>query len=357
VGFVDMQRLFKASPDAARAREGLEELVRQAEERVNAKKAGLLRLRQELGALKSERELLAEPKPAAPPPAASTQAAPLSVDLPGLVGAPSNPVRPGASPLNPTGDRGTPQAAPKPEPAAAPVAVSTPAAQPTTDLPGLAGAPLNPARPGASPLNPTGDRGTPQAAPKPEPAAAPVAVSTPAAQPTTDLPGLAGAPLNPARPGASPLNPARDRGTPQAAPKPEPAAAPVAVSTPAARAAIEPDPVASSTASAAPVAPAGPTLAQRLIELDGRISAKQGESDRLQGELDRERLGAERALLDAEGRKTDQVLARLYRAVSEVARLEGVSVVVDKSATLYGHPAVDLTDKIIKQLRGAPPPP
>jgi len=74
--------------------------------------------------------------------------------------------------------------------------------------------------------------------------------------------------------------------------------------------------------------------------------------ERLQSELDQERLGAERSLLDAEGRKTDQVLARLYRAISEVAKREGVSVVVDKSATLYGHPAVDLTDKVLKQLRG-----
>ena len=89
--------------------------------------------------------------------------------------------------------------------------------------------------------------------------------------------------------------------------------------------------------------------------MDGRIVALQGNIERLQGELDKERLGAERNLLDAEGRKTDQVLARLYRAISEVARREGVSVVVDKSATLYGHPAVDLTDKVLKQLRGVVP--
>jgi Skp family chaperone for outer membrane proteins len=46
------------------------------------------------------------------------------------------------------------------------------------------------------------------------------------------------------------------------------------------------------------------------------------------------------------------VLARLYRAVSEVARRDGVSVVVDKSAILYGHPAVDLTDRVLAHLRG-----
>ncbi len=60
---------------------------------------------------------------------------------------------------------------------------------------------------------------------------------------------------------------------------------------------------------------------------------------------------ADRGLLDVESRKTDQVLARLYRAVSEVARREGVSVVIDKTTILYGHPAVDLTDKVLKYLK------
>ncbi len=231
MGFVDMQRLFKASPDASRAREGLEELVRQAEEHVNTRKAELLRLRQDLGALKIEREELAKSTPT------------LSAPVP------------------------------------APV---------TLNLPGMMEGPLDLGRPGTSPLNPTRDHSIPKTEP------APLAVSTRA------VPASPPAPIQPA---------------------------------------------------------AGPTLAQRLLELDGRIIAKQIECDRLQGELDRERLGAERSLLDAEGRKTDQVLARLYRAISEVAKREGVSVVVDKSATLYGHPAVDLTDKILKQLQGAAPAP
>lgn len=234
VGFIDMKRLFAASPDAARAREGLEELVRQAEERVNAKKAELLRLRQSLGALKTEREELAKSTPT------------VSV--------------------------------PTPKPAAEPAVVPVTAAPLTINLPGLTDGPLSLERPGTSPLNPTRDRD------------APVPVES------------------------------------------------IAPSTPT-----------------APAAPVGPTIAQRLLELDGRIVAAQGEIDRLQEEIDRERLDAERNLLDAEGRKTDLVLARLYRAVSEVAKREGVSVVVDKSAILYGHPAVDLTDKILKQLRGVAP--
>ncbi|MDP3543277.1 MAG: OmpH family outer membrane protein [Elusimicrobiota bacterium] len=279
VGYVDMRRLFAASPDAARAREGLEELVRQAEERVNAKKGELLRLRQDLGTLKIEREELALSTPTASAPA--KPAAPAAAPAP-------------AKPLSPT---------PAPAPAPAPVTAAPPAE--------------------------------------------PAAVSTAAAAPLTiNLPGLTDGPLNLEQPGSSPLNPTRDRGPVVPAPAPAPSDSPSPAPAPVPEPAPEPIPE---------PAPAGPTLAQRLLELDGRIVATQGDIDRLQGELDRERLGAEATLLDAEGRKTDQVLARLYRAISEVARREGVSVVVDKSATLYGHPAVDLTDKVLKQLRGVVP--
>jgi Skp family chaperone for outer membrane proteins len=300
VGYVDMKRLFTASPDATRAREGLEELVRQAEERVNAKKAEVLRLRQSLGMLKIERDELARSTPTAtvlpPAPAIVLPPAPETVLPP-------------------------------------PKAVDT---TPVTALP-----PSGPPIHGAIPL---------PGSTAPLPAAS---TQTAPAPLMINLPGLTDGPLNLERPGASPLNPTRDRSAPQAPATPI-AAPTVVASTPAAPAPVQVASIAVST-PAAPIVPAGPTIAQRLLELDGRIVAAQVEIDRQQVELDRERLGAERSLLDAEGRKTDQVLARLYRAISEVARREGVSVVMDKSATLYGHPAVDLTDKVLKQLRGVVP--
>ena len=76
----------------------------------------------------------------------------------------------------------------------------------------------------------------------------------------------------------------------------------------------------------------------------------------MEAELKRERQDADKGLLDVEGRKTDQVLARLYRAINEVARKEGVSVVVDKNTILYGHPAVNLTDKVLAHLKASTQP-
>ena len=92
------------------------------------------------------------------------------------------------------------------------------------------------------------------------------------------------------------------------------------------------------------------------MELDGRIVGLQADLDLKEAELKREQQDADKGLIDVEGRKTDQVLARLYRAINEVARKEGVSVVVDKTTILYGHPAVDLTDKVLKHLKGGTQP-
>jgi Skp family chaperone for outer membrane proteins len=273
VGYVDMQRLFAVSPDSQRAKEGFEELVRQAEERVNLRRAELLKLNQQLDSTRAERDRLIQISSAAasaPAVDAATVAAVAPAGPPSLV----------------------PSLTPAPAPSPAPTA---PASKKLTNvaLPGM-----------------TTDL-TPSAPPA-------VAVSTPAAT------------------------------------------AAVAVSTPAATA-----PVAASTAAAAmfpapppsaviPVPPAGPTLTQRLLDLDGKIIHIQADIARKESELAREHDEADHGLLDVESRKTDQVLARLYRAITEVAHREGVSVVVDKTTILYGHPAVNLTDRVLKYLREAP---
>lgn len=204
VGFVDMHKLFSASPDAARAKEGFAEIVRQAQDRVNLKKTEVLKLRHGLEDAKIERDLIAK----------STT---------------------------------SPTVVPQPPPADS--------------------ADIDQTR-------------------------------------VLALPGM----------------------TASTAPVPSPSTA----------------------------APQGLSIAQQLLEWDGRISGLQADLDLKEAELQREQQDADRGLLDVEGRQTDQVLARLYRAVSEVARREGVSVVIDKTTILYGHPAVDLTDKVLKYLKGSP---
>jgi Skp family chaperone for outer membrane proteins len=59
IGFVDIQRIYKSFPETIKARENLNELMHQAEDQLNLRKAELLRLRSELSTLKIEREFLA----------------------------------------------------------------------------------------------------------------------------------------------------------------------------------------------------------------------------------------------------------------------------------------------------------
>jgi Skp family chaperone for outer membrane proteins len=338
VGYVDMQRLFTVSPDAQRAKESFEDLIRQAEESVNMRKAELLKLRQALDAARVDRDALI--KTMSETPAVSTAAAvvaPPAPVAPVAVVAVSTPAAPAAVPFSP---------------APAPVAVSTAAAAPkavAVSTPAATGAP-NAVATAAIPF-----------ATSPAPAAVSTAAA-PAARPVLALPGMS---MPDAAPSAPPA--AASSATVVVAPAAGTGigAGAVAVSTkPAAQAAA---PVVSSAAvvaaatmfpmPAAPVVvqiPAGPTPAQRLLELDAKIIGIQADIAHKEAELTHEHDDADRGLLDVESRKTDQVLARLYRAVSEVARREGVSVVIDKSTILYGHQAVDLTDKVLKYLKEAP---
>lgn len=247
VGFIDIQRLFVASPDAQRAKENFEELVRQAEEHVNSRRAEIVAMHRKLDDFRSQRDVLAKAVAAVPPP--------------------------------------TPAAAPAaPAPAAPATTIS--ASSPTVK---------NPA----------------------------AGIST-----STSVVALSSAPAQ----------------------LPPPM---MAISTsPAALPGMQPHFPASSSSSTTPApTPSGPSDSQKILDLDGQIVALQADIVRDEADLAHEHDEADRGLLDAEGRRTDQVLARLYRAISAVARQEGVSVVVEKANVLYGHPAVDLTDKVIKYLR------
>jgi len=114
-------------------------------------------------------------------------------------------------------------------------------------------------------------------------------------------------------------------------------------------------PVAVSPPSAGPAA--GPILAPTppaaaLADLDDKIARKARELKSKEAESRDQQAAAEKNLLDLESRKSEILLGKIYRAVAEVARREGVSVVVDKGGVLYGHNAVDLTDKVLKYLKG-----
>ena len=74
IGYIDLQKVFKLYPETNKAKQSYSEILRQAEEQVNLKKAELLTLRAELESAESELELL-EKSPAPPAPTLERPAA------------------------------------------------------------------------------------------------------------------------------------------------------------------------------------------------------------------------------------------------------------------------------------------
>jgi len=140
IGYVDMQKLFKAYPETIRAKENFEDVVRQAEEQVNLRKAAVLRQRNELSQLKIQRDFIAKnpivsSAPVSALPAVSTMTAAMQ-SLPGFAGS-------AAASTAPAVALSTPPAA---MPASAVPAISTAAAAtPAQAVPVVSTAPATPA--------------------------------------------------------------------------------------------------------------------------------------------------------------------------------------------------------------------
>lgn len=259
IGYVDLQAVFRRFPEVGRAKQSYAEIVRQAEEQVNLKKAELIRLRADISTLKAERD--------------AASRAPLYV--------------------------------PPPAPAPAPVA---PLPEPTA---------------------------LPEKAPAPVEAAAPVEP----ASPLTNLPGMSSSePLRIAIPGLP-------EETLSAA---APAAAP-AVAAPA------PAPVPSAAEAQAQAEEQLRRRDAKVKEFDASIAAKEAELASKQGALGGYQAQVEKDLVNIESKRSELLLGRIYAAVKDTAVENGVSVVIDKTAILFGQGSVDLTDKVLKKLEGALP--
>ncbi|MBD3271980.1 MAG: hypothetical protein GF384_05530 [Elusimicrobia bacterium] len=57
-------------------------------------------------------------------------------------------------------------------------------------------------------------------------------------------------------------------------------------------------------------------------------------------------------ILAFEERKSKEILDKLYRFLSEIAKEENIDIILDKSYVLYGKPAVDVTEKLRRRLSG-----
>ncbi len=257
IGYVDMQKLFRLYPETQKAKQNFEEVLRQAEDQVNLRKAELIGLRADVIKLRMERDVatrLAATIPAPPPPV-------------------------------------VPPPAPKAPETQAVVATSTAIVTASTDTA-------------------TVSASTDTA----------VAVDTATAVLTQLLSST---------PTATVETPKEDPG------------APLIINLPG----LSPEPYIVQPPKAALEAAASlPEIESKLADRSRVLQDKEAEFKVYQGQV-------EKNLLELEEKKTEILLGKIYRAVQEVARDEGVSVVVDRSQILFGHQAMDLTEKVIKKLK------
>lgn len=103
--------------------------------------------------------------------------------------------------------------------------------------------------------------------------------------------------------------------------------------------------------AASPSPTSASPAAAHIVELDREIDQQSKLFESKESEFKAFESQAEKSLLDLESRKSEVLLGRIYAAIRDVAKAEDISVVVDKSQILFGHKAVDLTDKVVKKLK------
>lgn len=96
------------------------------------------------------------------------------------------------------------------------------------------------------------------------------------------------------------------------------------------------------------------SVSTAVPEIDAAIAARERELKDKEAALKLYQRQAEVELLQYESHKSELILGRIYIALRELAVKEEVSVIVDKRSILFGHAAVDLTDKLLKKLEDNP---
>ena len=96
------------------------------------------------------------------------------------------------------------------------------------------------------------------------------------------------------------------------------------------------------------------SVSTSVPEIDAAITFKETDLKQKEDALKLYQHQVESELLEYESHRSELLLGRIYLALKELAAKEGVSVVIDKRNILFGHSAVDLTDKLLKQMEEAP---
>jgi Skp family chaperone for outer membrane proteins len=88
-----------------------------------------------------------------------------------------------------------------------------------------------------------------------------------------------------------------------------------------------------------------------MSQLQDRIAHNKRALDRVIGEFRNFRTNAVGDMKQLQTEKTHGLMARIYATLQNLARDEGIAVVLDKAYVLYGEEGVDLSEKLIERLQ------
>jgi len=92
------------------------------------------------------------------------------------------------------------------------------------------------------------------------------------------------------------------------------------------------------------------SVSTAIPEIDAAITVKENDLRKKEEALKVYQRQVEKELLEYESHRSEILLGRIYIALKELAAKEEVSVIVDKRNILFGHPAVDLTGRLLEKL-------
>jgi Skp family chaperone for outer membrane proteins len=92
------------------------------------------------------------------------------------------------------------------------------------------------------------------------------------------------------------------------------------------------------------------SVSTSVPDIDAALGSKEAALKQKEDELKLYQRQIEKELLEYESHRSEIILGRIYLALKELAVKEEVSVIVDKRNILFGHSAVDLTEKLLSKL-------
>lgn len=315
IGYVDMEKLFEEFPETIAAKKKFKKDLQKAEDKINLEKIGILHLRQDLSELRMERRYeqknqskSSSQKAVLVSSSVVTSSSPAAVTLSSA--AVATPRIQGSSQtyVSSRTVQGAPIASVVPSSA---VAASSSVAVSSASAPKNGGAPLDRNLISALPGFGQSSLGKKSSHSMYLSSATSSAVNTPSAPHISSMSSVASPPSVSSQ--SLPSNPVFDI----------------------------------SSTHQKPISPAQMSVQQ----LNAKINKEKQEIAQDQAALKQDESSIEKNLLNLENRETQGLLGKIYKVIREVATESGVSVVVDKSQILYGHNAVDLTDKVLKRLK------